>query len=80
MQDIFQAWSDGSDSAVHEFFFADKQKNDSTSQQSYEVSLNKPTAQSSCKNPLKCSISATLWLITAAPAVRSALLDEKACC
>lgn len=61
-------------------YFADKQKNDSTSQQSYEVSLNKPAAQSSTKNPMKCSISDTQWLITAGPAVTSAVLDKKALC
>lgn len=53
-------------------------KNDSTSQRSCKVSCNKPATQSSTKSPMKCSISDTQWLITAGPAVASAVLDKKA--
>lgn len=62
----------------HMDYFADQQKNDSASQQSYKISLNNPAAQSSIKNPMKCSISDTLWLTAAGPAVTSAVLDKKA--
>lgn len=51
-------------------YFADKQKNDSTSQQSHLVSPNKPAAVKR-SNEMNRSISETQWLITAAPAERN---------